>query len=141
MFSARLGEGAYLNGQRLSCTESKKALRECVAAVDFKRLPSSLRCRLAQSGPYRSQRNIGTVALEWCWMAADRFQLYLHGGQNLWDYAAGELIFRESGGVCRTLDGESIFANRLTPRSAIAAQNKLLFQLWRDSIEELSRAY
>ena len=41
-------------------------------------------------------------------LAANRFQLYLHGGQKLWDYAAGNLILREAGGSAVTLDGSPI---------------------------------
>ena len=137
LFSARRGGGAAINGESLHCSTVANELADCIAAVDFKRLPSTLRCRLAESAPFRSQRNIGTVALEWCWMAAGRFQLYLHGGQKLWDYAAGELIFREAGGVAQTLEGENAFAHQLASRSAIAAGNERLFGLWHDSIRGL----
>jgi len=137
LFSARRGGGAAINGESLHCSTVANELADCIAAVDFKRLPSTLRCRLAQSAPFRSQRNIGTVALEWCWLAAGRFQLYLHGGQKLWDYAAGELIFREAGGVAQTLEGEKIFAHQLASRSAIAAGNERLFGFWHDSIGSL----
>jgi len=137
LFSARRDQGACLNGQLLSCKSRNTRLDACVGAVDFKRLPPKLRCRLAEKSPFRSQRNIGTVALEWCWMAAGRFQLYLHGGQKLWDYAAGDLIFREAGGVAQTLEGEAIFSHSLSPRSAIAAGNQTLFHHWRDTIRTM----
>ncbi len=137
LFSARRGHGASFNGQALHCIAPVTDLHSCIAAVDYKRLPSKLRCRLAASAPFRSQRNIGTVALEWCWLAAGRFQLYLHGGQKLWDYAAGELIFREAGGIAQTLEGEELYTGRLVSRSAIAAGNRRLFQLWHESITDL----
>ena len=137
LFSARRGRGARLNGQRLACGSSNAGLDRCVGAVDFKRLPPELRCRLAERSPFRSQRNIGSVALEWCWMAAGRFHLYLHGGQKLWDYAAGELILREAGGVAETLDGDPVFSRVLTPRSAVAGGNEVLFRQWRDCIQDM----
>ena len=58
---------------------------------------------------------------EWCWLAAGRFHLYLHGGQKLWDYAAGSLILTEAGGAAKALDGSEIDCGSLSKRSVIAA--------------------
>jgi myo-inositol-1(or 4)-monophosphatase len=69
-FHARSGQGAWLNGRRLRLEQQMTALSDCVAMVDFKRLPAGLGCRLASQPPYRSQRSIGSVALDWCWLAA-----------------------------------------------------------------------
>jgi myo-inositol-1(or 4)-monophosphatase len=68
------------------------------------------------------------VALEWCWLAAGRCQLYVHGRQALWDYAAGLLVLEEAGGRATTLDGESVFTPKLLPRSVLAASNYRLFE-------------
>ncbi len=65
----------------------------------------NLAVALVEAPPFASQRNLGTVALDWCWMAASRADIYLHGGQKLWDYAAGQLIFAEAGGVSSTPAG------------------------------------
>ena len=131
-FSAAAGEGAWLNGEALSLTQGEAALRDCVGVVDFKRLDKALAARLAQSGPYRSQRNLGSCALEWCWLAAGRAQLYLHGGMKLWDYAAGSLILAEAGGRSCTLDGEAVEVPEVIPRSVVAAVSDALFQQWRE---------
>ena len=60
-------------------------LGDCVAVVDFKRIPPERVPRLFRKGGFRSQRNLGAVALEWCWLAAGRFQLYLHSGPKVRD--------------------------------------------------------
>ncbi|MEN8176013.1 MAG: inositol monophosphatase family protein, partial [Pseudomonadota bacterium] len=97
-FAALAGQGAWLNGKPLDVAGAAPgALDACVAMVDFKRLSETLATRLAVDPPYRSQRSIGSVALDWAWLAAGRFQLYLHGGQKLWDYAAGYLVAAEAG--------------------------------------------
>ncbi|MEJ2346975.1 MAG: inositol monophosphatase family protein, partial [Gammaproteobacteria bacterium] len=101
-FAATRGARARLNGQPLQSLAAPESLREAVALVDFKRLPSALAARLVQEQPYRSQRNFGSCALEWCWLAAGRAHVYLHGGMRLWDHAAGSLILEDAGG---TLDG------------------------------------
>ncbi len=84
--------------------------------------------------PYKSQRNIGTCALEWAWVAAGRVNLLVHGREKLWDYAAGVLLTEEAGGRCETIDAEPIFCQSLTPRSVIAASDPRLFELWSASI-------
>jgi fructose-1,6-bisphosphatase/inositol monophosphatase family enzyme len=63
-------------------------------------------------------------------MSAGRFDVYLHGGQKLWDYAAGHLIFAEVGGHSVSLDGEAVFRGRLETRSVLAAQDLLLYDEW-----------
>lgn len=130
-FSAGRGQGAYLGERRLSSIEAP-VTRRCLAAIDFKRLTPGLRTRLAADAPYGSQRNFGACALEWSWLAAGRFQLYLHGGQKFWDYAAGLLILQEAGGRALTLDGSAIFAATLAPRSAVATLDPQRFEDWRD---------
>lgn len=131
-FAARRGAGAWLNGTPLRWDGEDYRLRDCLAVVDFKRLQAPTVTRLAAGAPYRSQRNMGSVALEWCWLAAGRFQLYLHGGQKLWDYAAGRLILQEAGGFSRLLiaGGGPQEDLSLTPRLATAAVNQELFSAW-----------
>ncbi len=129
-FSVIKGQGAWLNGERISLREQEHLLQASMAIVDFKRLPSELAASLASHPPYKSQRSFGSVALDWCWMAMGRAHVYLHGQQNIWDYAAGQLVFEEAGGCSSTLQGEPIFRCQLEPRSAVAALNKPLFDDW-----------
>jgi myo-inositol-1(or 4)-monophosphatase len=128
-FTAGKGAGASLNGKVLE-RPAEVELRRCIACVDFKRLPSRLAGQLAQAFPYMSQRNIGSSALDWCWLAVGRFQVYIHGGQKLWDYAAGDLILREAGGCARTLLGEPVMSGQLEPRSVVAAMTPRLCEAW-----------
>lgn len=129
-FTARAGEGAWLNGERLIADSPVPTLSEAIGLVDFKRLPKALASRLASEPPYRSQRSFGAIALDWCWLAANRYHVYLHGKQNLWDYAAGHLICREAGGYSCTLEGEPMFEASLTPRSAVGALSQETFRQW-----------
>ena len=128
-FSAALGQGAWLNGERLSF-QLETPLALALALVDFKRLPVELAQRLVTSAPYPSQRSIGSGALDWCWLAAGRVQVYLHGRQHLWDYAAGQLILTEAGGQAVTLQGEPVFINQLQTRSIAAGCNAAVFAEW-----------
>jgi myo-inositol-1(or 4)-monophosphatase len=134
-FHAVRGQGAWLNDEPLQLNCTLEELKECVAMVDFKRLSSNLATHLATHPPYRSQRSIGSVALDWCWLAAGRLQLYLHGGSKLWDYAAGTLIYSEAGGCLQLTQGAASLPVTeklgLSPQMAIAAPNRTLFEAWR----------
>lgn len=130
-FSAARGQGAYLNGRPLPLSDTVESLQDAVASVDLKRLPAPLARTLATTPPYASQRNFGACTLEWCYVAAGRFNAYLHGGQKLWDFAAGSLILEEAGGQCCTLDGLPFWDAPPWQRSVIAALNPALFEEWR----------
>lgn len=134
-FTAARGQGAWLNGLPLSVTPWEMGMENTVAVVDFKRLEPALAAKLVSDPPYRSQRNLGTCALEWAWLAAGRFQLYLHGGQKLWDHAAGVLIATEAGACVKTVTGEAVKANALTPCPVLAATDESLWQQWKDEME------
>lgn len=137
-FTAQLGQGAYLNGQRLQCGVSGLSLKECVGIVDFKRLSTTLRTNLVNKKPYGSQRNLGTCALEWAWMAAGRGQIYLHGGMRLWDLAAGTLLLKEAGGFACTIEGNPVSTTQVGSQSTIAASDPSLFSTWQDIIAKYS---
>ena len=134
-FTAEAGKGAWLNGERLKKKNAGVSLSKATALVDFKRLTPELAARLASQPPYSSQRSFGGVALDWCWLAIGRSHVYLHGNQNLWDYAAGSLVFHETGGKSCTLEGEPVFNNKLMIRSAVAAMDDGLFKGWTNFLD------
>lgn len=134
-FAAVRGAGARFNGQPLQSLAIPGALRDALALVDFKRLPSALATQLVKAQPYRSQRNFGSCALEWCWLAAGRVHVYLHGGMRLWDHAAGSLILEEAGGRACTLDGAELDYGVASPQSVVAALQPGLHRQWRDCLD------
>lgn len=131
-FYAEQGRGAYLNGRRLPLSRRKIPLQRAIANVDLKRLKRQLAGEIAASPPYASQRNYGACTLEWCYTAAGYFDLYLHGGQKPWDYAAGCLILEEAGGQRCTLTNDDYWSTPPWRRSVIAALDETLFEQWRD---------
>ncbi len=131
-FAAARGQGAWLNDRRLERQPPRAPLSRGLALVDLKRLPHGLARRLAAEPPYTSQRSFGAVALDWCWLAAGRCHVYLHGQQKLWDYAAGCLILQEAGGHAVTLEGDPVFVPSLRPRSTAAALDPDIFRQWID---------
>jgi myo-inositol-1(or 4)-monophosphatase len=136
-FGAIKGQGFWINGNRVTRPEQPQALDNCIAFIDFKRLNDKMSISLAQNSPYKSQRNIGTCALEWAWLAAGRVNLLLHGCERIWDYTAGVLLTHEAGGKCETFDAEPVFKQTLVPRSVIAASNPELFEQWVETIRAI----
>jgi fructose-1,6-bisphosphatase/inositol monophosphatase family enzyme len=130
-FYAAKGAGAFLNGIELPLRPAASRLDDAVAGIDFKRISHHLGDELAVRPPYYSQRNFGSSALEWCFVAAGRLDIYLHGGQMLWDYAAGRLILEEAGGQSAALDGSALQAGPGIKRGVIAAASPALFKEWR----------
>ncbi len=132
MFYARRGMGAYLNGTPLPLKSSPSTLSETIASVEAKYLRSGkLTTRLMTTAPCGSQRNLGSSTLDWCYLAAGRFDLYLHGGQKLWDYAAGTVLLEEAGGQLCSLEDDDYWSSSVWHRSAVAALDPHLFEQWR----------
>ena len=134
-FYADMNTKAMLNGNDIELQYFDDNINNAIAIIDLKRLNRQLATRLVQEQPFASQRNFGASALDWCWLAVNRGQLYLHGKQNIWDYSAGQYIFHKMGGFSSTLDGSAVFSNKLEGRSVVAAVNKSLFKNWFDWIE------
>ena len=132
------GQGAFLNDEPLTVKPVELPLSQCTALIDFKRLSPRLAMDLVSLRPYASQRSYGSVALDWCWMAASRFHVYLHGASNVWDYSAGQLVFQEAGGYSSTLEGEDIYVNSLSKRSSVGALDQATFGQWHSWLHEHS---
>ncbi len=136
-FSTVKGGPLYINGSAMLKPVQPKILKDCLASVDFKRLESQVSQQIVGSIPFKSQRNVGTCALEWAWLAAGRIQLLLHGGEKLWDYAAGCLLLESSGGLSCSQPGHPVFNHTLTPRQVIAASDELLHQHWLEYLSDI----
>ena len=134
MFAAESGRGAYLNGEKLLGHAIARTMKQALANVDMKRLRPRLAAQLATNPPCASLRNFGASALEWCYTAAGRYDLYLHGGQKLWDYAAGALILTEAGGHAACIENDDFSAGDIWQRSVIAARSAALFDEWKNWI-------
>jgi myo-inositol-1(or 4)-monophosphatase len=134
VFHAKKGQGAFLNNQRLHAPDYELPLKQCLAGVDFKRLSKDLAIHIVTRPPYASQRSLGAIALDWCWVACGRMQVYIHGQQNLWDYAAASLILAEAQGVSVSFDGAPVLNGSLDKRSALVATSPRLMQEWKTAL-------
>lgn len=132
-FTAKNGEGACLNGAPILCS-TEQVLSNAIGCIDLKRLDSQTAARLACSKSYRSQRNIGSCALEWAWLAAGRIQFIVHGGEKIWDFAAGSLIAAEAGCQFTDFNNKPLFPLSSLSSSVIASCTPALQQGIRQEI-------
>jgi myo-inositol-1(or 4)-monophosphatase len=107
-FTAALGAGAWLNGRPIR-TSRVTSLAEALAAVGFPPdvQPDSPDLRVFLEMVHRCQgiRRTGSSALNLCYLAAGRFDLYWSYSTRIWDVAAGVLIVSEAGGCVTSPDG------------------------------------
>ncbi len=127
-FTAIRGQGFQFNGQPIQ-SKPIKQLIQAVGFVDFKRLDTKTASRLATEKVYRSQRNIGSCALEWAWLATGRGQFIIHGSEKLWDYAAGCLLAEESGCKVTNFEGNHPFKHAQLSSPIAAAPASIHKQL------------
>ena len=108
LFSAIRGDGACLNGRPIRVTD--EGLSGSVVCYGTAPYNPELTDRTFETAKklYAASldlRREGSAALDLCTVAAGRAGLYFEMKVSLWDYAAGDLIVREAGGVCCRIDG------------------------------------
>ena len=130
-FFAVAGGGAWLNHRPLVVPARAPPLERAVAEVSLRREVAWLRGPLKRRKPYARRTTSGSSALSWCHLAAARTDVMLHGGQQMWDYAAGALILEEAGGRLSALDQDDFWAGPAWSRSVIAARSQPLLDEWR----------
>ena len=125
LFSAELGKGAFLNGERISVSDSptlSQALVCCdMGAVDEM---SGLALEMIRSiwPDLLSLRLLGSAGLGIAYAAAGRVDMYFHHSLSPWDIVAGLVLVSEAGG--QVVDKQGKPANLQT--SGIIAANPSL---------------
>lgn len=111
VFSAKKGEGAFLNGARICC--GNRPL--CEGTVGFGTSPyhpdlcdATFDLLKALYCASLDIRRSGSAALDICYAAAGRTALFFEMVLEPWDYAAASIIAAEAGGLCTQLDGSPI---------------------------------
>ncbi len=111
MFSARLGQGACLNGELLQVSTTP-TLSRALLATGF---PYEIGDRWHRAMDYfklfyyrtRGVRRDGAAALDLCYVAAGRFDGFWEYDLKPWDVAAGMLLVTEAGGMVSDFRGNS----------------------------------
>jgi len=121
LFHARAGEGAYLNGRLIQV--SQRSLRDgliCFGTSPYDKTKAAATFSLARLLYEKSLdvRRSGSAALDLCYVACGRCDLFYEMSLYPWDYAAAALIVTEAGGMLATMEGEEL---RFSDRTALVA--------------------
>lgn len=115
-FTAALGQGAFLNGDPISVTETGELSRSLLSFdlgyVDEKAGLALDMLRSLWPGMY-SVRLMGSAGLGLAYAASGRVDLFFHHSLSPWDVAAGLIIAREAGG--EVVDRQGNRAGLFTP--------------------------
>lgn len=116
IFYAEKGKGAYLNGKKIHVSDcdlehSLVLFGTCPYEHDL----AKKTFRLTEEIFYRAieVRRGGSAALDICYVAAGKADLYYELILRPWDFAGATVILREAGGVCMTLEKEEIDCERI----------------------------
>lgn len=107
-FSAGSGLGSSCNGTPIACSRVAAPEASMVhVTVDLKDIGAraGLDDIVVISPRVLRTRNIGSAALALAYVAAGRFDAFLHRFAFAWDYGAGVLLVREAGGIVTDIVG------------------------------------
>ncbi len=108
-WSAVVGQGAFLDHERVTVSADPPPLSEALIATGFSYDADR---RSAQGGllatvlpAVRDIRRAGAAALDLCWVASGRLDGCYEAGLAPWDLAAGALLVAEAGGALDLVGG------------------------------------
>jgi len=127
LFIAEKGKGAFLNGEKLIVSQTKK-LDDSILATGFpyNLIKNPNKCTehfvniLNLGIPIR---RIGCASLDLAYVAAGRFDGFWETGLGPWDLAAGKLLIEEAKGKVTHWDGSEVI---LKNKNAIIATNSYI---------------
>jgi len=135
-FTAVEDGGAFLNGKAISVSERALMSESLVATgfpiYNFSRIESYLKTLEWCMRHTHGVRRIGAAAVDLCYLACGRVDVFFEYNLNAWDVAAGALIVKEAGGTVSDFKGEG---NWLFGKEMVAT-NTLLKKEFTSVIQE-----
>ena len=119
MFVAEKGNGAYVNNKRMRVS-SRSKLKDCIIFtggprqnpkdkelffVEYKNFSSVVKTPI---------RKMGSASLDIAYVAAGRCDGFWQRNLNYWDYAAGIILVKESGGFVTDFNGKNRYIENKT---------------------------
>jgi len=112
-YHAERGKGAYCNGRPITVSSAGRLI-ESVAGVSFgcvrhRVKPDTIPLLNSLIYGLKDIRRFGSIAIDLCYVADGKFDLFWGFNAYPWDIAAGVLIVQEAGGKVTDLNGGSVF--------------------------------
>jgi|LSQX01.3.fsa_nt_gb myo-inositol-1(or 4)-monophosphatase len=101
IFQAFTGEGAFLNGEKIEVSKVQ-TLKESVLTVGLMKTQKEIKTGTdifsSLVMDVKKVRIMGAAALDLCYVASGRTDIFVEAGLKEWDVAAGKIIVEEAGG-------------------------------------------
>ena len=134
LFTGIDGKGAFLNGERINVSSVEK-LEDAIMSTGFwkgeKEIETGFKIFMEFSKKVKKIRMMGSAALEICYVACGRFDMFIEFGLHIWDIAAGKIILEQAGGnlISGRINGIEIFIGT-------NAKLKELMEKWKEREKE-----
>lgn len=116
VFYAEKGKGAYLNGKRISVSDCDiKSSLVLFGTCPYEHELAHRTFEITENVFYEAieVRRGGSAALDICYVASGKADLYYELILRPWDWAGATLILREAGGIATTCDDEELDASKI----------------------------
>lgn len=117
LYYAEKGKGAYLNGKKISVSDCDiESSLVLFGTCPYEHNLAKKTFELTEQIFYNciEVRRGGSAALDICYVAAGKADLYYELILRPWDLAGATLILKEAGGICCTLEKEKIDLNKIS---------------------------
>ena len=139
LFTAEMGEGAFLNGQPYKVTQQTSLLHSfLVTGFPYSVKENPLHCidHFAHIvGMGIPIRRLGSAALDLAYVAVGRFDGFWEVALQPWDMAAGALLVKEAGGIVIDYSGNDL---NVMKSSSIIAGNIDIVKALRNEIDSVN---
>lgn len=117
LYYAEKGKGAFLNGKPIHVSDCniKKSL-VLFGTCPYEHELAHKTFKLTEDVFYKAieVRRGGSAALDICYIAAGKADLYYELIIRPWDWAGATLILHEAGGICTQVNGDKLSLNKIT---------------------------
>lgn len=137
MFYAKMGQGAYLNGEKIQVSDRDFAHSHLCSAMSLYDKRYAAPCfRIIEKVYHQSDdlRRLGSAALELAYLACGRVELYFEIRVFPWDVAAAIPIIWEAGGLVDILYQEQLPLDK--PFAILGANSEENLRLLREIVTE-----
>lgn len=127
LFYAEKGKGAYLNGKRIHCSDCDLSQSLVLfGTCPYEHELAHKTFALTEKIFYKAieVRRCGSAALDICYVASGKADLYYEMILRPWDWAGASLILSEAGGLASTFEKDALDAGKIT--SFVCGNKKVL---------------
>jgi len=126
VYYAEKGKGAFLNGKAIHVSDcSLDRSLVLFGTCPYEHELAKRTFELTEKVFYKSLevRRAGSAALDICYVAAGKADLYFELILRPWDWAGATIILKEAGGICTTCDGSPLDAGEIRSYACGNAEN------------------